>query len=71
MLIHAKKREGESPKSLLYRFSKLVQQSGVLKEAKKRRFHTRASTKRSRRLSALYKSNKQKDLEQARKLGSI
>ena len=38
MAIDAKKKEGESATSLMYRFSKKVQRSGVVREVKKRRF---------------------------------
>ncbi len=66
-----KKREGESSGSLLYRFSKKVQQSGILREVKKRRFHTRDVNKRKVRLSALHREVKRKEFERARKLGLV
>ena len=69
MSIYVKRREGEPANSILYRFSKMMQQAGVIKEAKKRRFHVRENSKRSNRLSALYKFSKKQEMERAKKLG--
>ena len=69
MSIHVKKREGEASNSMLYRFTKMMQQSGVIKEAKKRRFHQRENNKRAKRLSALYKFARKQEVERAKKLG--
>ncbi|OGY65915.1 MAG: 30S ribosomal protein S21 [Candidatus Harrisonbacteria bacterium RIFCSPLOWO2_01_FULL_40_28] len=71
MAMNVRKREGESASSMLYRFSKIMQQSGVLKEAKKRRFHLRKNNKRARRLSALYKDKQERQIEQARRSGTM
>lgn len=69
MGIIIKKKEGESPNSLVFRFTKKVQQSGVLREVKGRRFTKRATSKLKRRQSALHKKTKRAELEKARKLG--
>jgi hypothetical protein len=64
-----RKREGESSTSLIYRFTKRVQQSGVLREAKKRRFRTRTESRIKRKLSALHRVEKKKKFERAKKMG--
>ncbi len=64
-----KRKEGESVSSLLYRFSKKVQQSGVLREAKKRRYHDRSVSRIKRKLSALHRVSKKKETERLKKLG--
>ena len=64
-----KRREGESVSSFLYRFTKKVRQSGILVEAKKRRFKNRGVSKRTKRLSALYREAKKVEVERARRLG--
>ncbi|MEX2033382.1 MAG: hypothetical protein WD889_02365 [Candidatus Colwellbacteria bacterium] len=69
MAISIKKRDGESASSLIYRFSKRVQQSGVLKEARARRFNKRTPNKRGRRVSALHRERRQAEIRQKRKLG--
>ena len=71
MAIEVKKREGESASALLFRFTKKVQRSGVLKEAKKRRFRGRPQNRRRVKLSALYREQKKKEFLKAKKLGTI
>jgi ribosomal protein S21 len=71
MPITVKKKESESAGSLIFRFTKKVQQSGVLLEAKKRRFKKRGQNARSRHLSALHKLSKKAEYERMRKEGLI
>jgi len=71
MAVVAKKREGESPTALVYRFSKKVQRSGVLREARSRRFHSRKVNKNMRRKSALHREKKSKQIEKAKKMGTF
>ncbi|HEY4524007.1 MAG TPA: 30S ribosomal protein S21 [Candidatus Paceibacterota bacterium] len=66
-----KKKEGESGTSLFYRFSKKVQQSGILKEVRKRRFHGRLANRNKRRVLALKRDSKKKEIEVKRKLGLL
>jgi ribosomal protein S21 len=68
-MIEAHKKEGESSSSLLYRFSKKVKQSGVLREARKRRFRGRTVNRRKRRISAQYRAGKRQELDRLKKLG--
>jgi len=69
MPMEVKRRKNENVGSFLYRFSKRIQQSGVLKEVKKRRAHTRPENKRKRRLSALYRQNKKAEISRLKKYG--
>jgi len=64
-----KKREGEQTASLIYRFTKKIQQSGVLREARKRRFSDRRVTRNKRHKSAMYKAAKTKEVLKEKKLG--
>ncbi len=66
-----KRREGESLSSFLHRFTKKVRQSGIILESKKRRFHSRPVSRRARRVSAIYREEKRKDMERSRKLGLL
>lgn len=68
-MVSLKRREGETISAFLYRFTKRVRQSGVLLEAKKRRFKNRHISKSKRKVSALYKSQKKKEMDKLRKLG--
>lgn len=65
------KKDGETTGSLLYRFSKKVQQSGILKEAKKRRFYKRSINDTKRKLSAIHRENQKKERERLKKLGLV
>jgi len=66
-----RKKEGETTGSLLYRFSKKIQQGGVLKEAKRRRFRGRPQNRLKRKIAALYRVEKQKEVEKAKKMGLL
>ncbi len=68
-MIEVRKRKNESVGSFLYRFNKRVQQSGVLKEVRKRKTATRSVNRRKRRMSAVYKAEKARDVKKKRKLG--
>lgn len=71
MAIEVKRKEGESIGSLIYRFTKKIQQSGVLRESKRRRFKDRGSNDTKRKLSALYRIAKTREMERMRKLGLL
>jgi len=71
MPITIKKKESESAGSLVFRFIKKVQQSGVLLEAKKRRFKKRTPNNRARHLSALHRFAKKNEYDKKRKDGLI
>ena len=69
--MEVKKRDNESVNTLIFRFIKRVQQTGVLRESKKRRFHNRSQNRLKRKLSALHRNEKKRDLEKAKKLGTL
>ncbi len=71
MAIIVKKRDGESPSALAYRFSRKVKRSGVLREARARRFHPRNINRNGRRRSALYRNKRKEQIDTARKLGNL
>lgn len=71
MAVEVKRKEGESSASLLFRFTKRVRQSGVLVETRKRRFEKRLGNRRERRLSALYRAKKAKEIARLKKLGLL
>ena len=70
-MVYVKKEEGESASSLVYRFNKRVQHSGVLREAKKRQFRSRSVNKNQRRVSALRGEELKREAEKAKKLGLL
>jgi ribosomal protein S21 len=71
MSIEVRKKEGESGSALLYNFTRRVRRSGILKEVRARRFHTRAISKIKRKASAIHREGKRVDVERQRKLGLL
>ncbi|MBI3963535.1 MAG: 30S ribosomal protein S21 [Candidatus Kerfeldbacteria bacterium] len=70
-VVEVKRKEGESGESLLRRFSKRVQQSGILVRAKRKRFHEPDRNKRAIRESALRRSVARAKHEHLRKIGKL
>ncbi|MDO8574435.1 MAG: 30S ribosomal protein S21 [bacterium] len=70
-MVKVVKREGETAGAMLFRFSKKVKQSGVLKESKKRRFRARPVNRRKKRLSAKHREEKKAEIKKARKMGLV
>jgi len=68
-MIEVKKKEGESPSSLYFRFSKKVRRSGVVLEVRKRRFYGRVVNRRKVRVSAGHRAAKAKEIVRLKKLG--
>ena len=69
MPIEIHKKDNENPSSLISRFLKKIQQSGVLREARKRRFYARTINRNKRRLSAIHREIKKAEMKQQKKLG--
>ncbi len=69
-MIEVKKREGEQASALMFRFTRKMKRSGVLKESNSRRFYTRTVSRVKRRLSAIYKASKKQELSRAKQLGN-
>jgi hypothetical protein len=69
--IEVKKKQGETTRSLLRRFSRRIQQSGLLIRARKARFREREKSKRERRDSALRRVRIGKEKEKLRKMGLL
>ncbi len=70
-MMEVKKRENETASSLIYRFTKRTQQSGILREVKKRRFETRSISRLKRRRSAIHRAEKRVEFVRAKKLGIL
>lgn len=66
-----RKKEGESNESLMRRFTRRVQSTGVLNRVKKRQFLTKKPNKRAQRLSAIRRTETAKEREHLRKIGKL
>jgi ribosomal protein S21 len=71
MAIEVRKRDGDSPNSILYSFTRRVKRSGILKEVRKRKFHDRPVSRIKRRLSAIHRETKKVEVDRLKKLGLL
>lgn len=70
-MIEVKKKDNESVGSLLRRFSRKVQQSGLLLQARSSRFQEKSKSRTERRKSALRRNELSAQREKDRKLGKL
>ncbi|MEK9148354.1 MAG: 30S ribosomal protein S21 [Patescibacteria group bacterium] len=70
-MVYVKRRDRETTPSLLRRFTRRVQSSGVLIRARRTRFFVSKPTKRSRRERALKRLELLKERERLLKLGKL
>ena len=71
MSLKVKKQEKETTQSLVRRFQKAVQQSGVLIRARKSRFKLRTVSDTAKKRAALRRDQLKKEYAKLRKLGKI
>ena len=71
MAIAMKRKSGESVEGFVGRFRKGIQKSGVLREARHRRYRDRVLTKTKRHRSAMYRAEKMVEFARLKKLGLI
>ncbi len=64
-----KKNDRETTENLIKRFTRRVQQSGVLMHVRKNRFAADDKSKTERRQEALYKTKMRKEVNKLKKLG--
>ncbi|OGE85558.1 MAG: hypothetical protein A3J48_04520 [Candidatus Doudnabacteria bacterium RIFCSPHIGHO2_02_FULL_46_11] len=70
-MIEVKRKDGESFESLMRRFSRKVQQSGILIRARRIRYHSRVKSRNLQRRSAQRRTELKKERDEAKKLGPI
>lgn len=70
-MIEVKKKDRESPESLIRRFSRRIQQSGVLVRARRVRFRSEEKSKREMREGAMYKVKVRKVVSKLKKMGKF
>jgi len=71
MVITAKRKEKETVGALTRRFSRLIQQSGVLIRAREVRFYRKPENKNKRRRAALRRDTLRRRYEELKKLGKL
>jgi ribosomal protein S21 len=70
-MVEVKRKDRESSDSLMKRFSRRVQQSGVLLSARKGRFYAKPKSRRQVRESAMYRAKIKKEVDKLKKMGKF
>jgi ribosomal protein S21 len=70
-MIEVKRKDKETSESLIRRFSRRVQQSGILVHARKSRFRAEEKSKREMREGAMYKAQVKKVVDRLKKMGKF
>jgi ribosomal protein S21 len=67
-MIQVRKKDRENSESLIRRFSRRIQQSGVLMQARRNRFQSDKKSKQEQRNEALYKVEIRKEINKLKKI---
>jgi ribosomal protein S21 len=68
-MVEVEKKDKETSESLIRRFTRQIQQSGVLPKARKLRFTQKKKTKRKLREEAIYRDKIKKEVDKLKKMG--
>ncbi len=71
MALEVRRQDHETTQSLLRRFSRRVQQSGILYRARKVRYNARPKSKGARKRAALRKQELKIEYERLKKMGEM
>jgi len=71
MALEVKKQEKETSQSLIRRFTRSIQRSGILLRARKIRFRGREKSRQMKKRAALRRTEIKKEYEKLKKLGKI
>jgi len=70
-VIEVKKNPNENNSSVLRRFSRRIQESGIIRKVKSSRYNVRKESKLKVKKSALKRISRRKEIEKLRKLGKM
>ncbi|MEI7810127.1 MAG: hypothetical protein WCI41_01040 [bacterium] len=70
-VIEVKKNPNENNASVLRRFSRRIQESGIIQKVKGSRYNERKESKLKVKKSALKRMGRRKEIEKLRKLGKV
>lgn len=71
MALEVKKQNRETSQNLIRRFTKVIQQSGILVRARKIQFREKKKSEQMKKRAALRREEKKREYEKLRKLGKI
>ena len=70
-VIEVKKNPNENNSSILRRFSRRIQESGIIRKVKGARYNLRKESKLKAKKSALKRMGRRKEIEKLKKLGKM
>lgn len=70
-VIKVEKNPNENNSSILRRFTRKMQESGIVRHVKKNRYNLRQESKLKMKRSALKKMGRRKEIEKLKKLGKM
>ncbi len=70
-VIEVKKNPNENNSSILRRFSRKIQESGIIRKVKGARYNLREESKLKAKKSALKRMARRKEIEQMKKMGKM
>jgi ribosomal protein S21 len=70
-IIEVEKKPNENNASVLRRFSRKIQESGIIRKVKNSRYNLRKESKLKVKNSALKKLSRRKEIEKLKKLGKM
>ncbi len=71
MPLEIKRKEKENPQNLVRRFTRALQQSGILTRVREKTFKDREKSRNMKRRAALRREELKKEYEKLKKLGKI
>ena len=71
MVLEIKKQERETSQSLVRRFGKRIQQSGILLRARRSRFRKRPKSHQAKKKAALRREELKEEYKKLKKLGKL
>jgi ribosomal protein S21 len=71
VVIQVTKNPNENNASILRRFSRKIQESGIVRNVKKNRYNLRQESKLKLKRSALKRMGRRKEIEKLKKLGKM
>ena len=71
IVIQVVKNPNENNSSILRRFSRRIQESGIIRNVKKNRYNLRKESKLKQKISALKRISRRREIEKLKKLGKM
>ena len=71
MAIEIRRKEKENSQSLIRRFSRRIQRSGILRRVRKKQFKVRPKSRQMKKRAALRREELKKEYQKLKKLGGV